>query len=191
MLSEMPDGLFEKITVFKDLSDADMNRISQATAMLRTATGFYETPRLRKAIDKWLEEKRVESSMEMDIIKDRFRRRAGLIGFRCGVVFMLLAGKESSACVDFAVKMAEYTLQMQLKVFKPLLAKHYADSSVNSSSTVNGNIFGRLPSPFNIQDLRQLKGNEIGDNALYTIISRWKAEGWVEKNGKCWIKKKA
>ena len=191
MLSEMPDGLFEKITVFKDLSDADMNRISQATAMLRTATGFYETPRLRKAIDKWLEDKRVEASMEMDIVKDRFRRRAGLIGFRCGVVFMLLAGKESTACVNFAVKMAEYTLQMQLKVFKPLLAKHYADSSVNSSSTVNGNIFGRLPSPFNIQDLRQLKGNEIGDNALYTIISRWKAEGWVEKNGKCWIKKKA
>lgn len=191
MLSEMPDGLFEKITVFKDLSDADMNRISQATAILRTATGFYETPRLRKAIDKWLEDKRVEASMEMDIVKDRFRRRAGLIGFRCGVVFMLLAGKESTACVNFAVKMAEYTLQMQLKVFKPLLAKHYADSSVNSSSTVNGNIFGRLPSPFNIQDLRQLKGNEIGDNALYTIISRWKAEGWVEKNGKCWIKKKA
>jgi hypothetical protein len=129
--------------------------------------------------------------MEMDIIKDRFRRRAGLIGFRCGVVFMLLAGKESSACVDFAVKMAEYTLQMQMKVFKPLLAKQYANSNDNPSGTVNGNIFGRLPSPFNIQDLRQLKGNEIGDNALYTIISRWKAEGWVEKNGKCWIKKKA
>ena len=189
MLSEMPDGLFEKITVFKELSDADMSRISQATAMLRTATGFYETPRLRKAIDKWLEDKRVEASMEMDIIKDRFRRRAGLIGFRCGVVFMLLAGKESNACVDFAVKMAEYTLQMQLKVFRPLLAKHYADSNDNSSGTVNGNIFGRLPSPFNMQDLRQLKGNEIGDNALYTIISRWKTEGWVEKNGKCWIKK--
>ena len=190
MLSEMPDGLFEKITVFKDLSDADTNRISQATAMLRTAMGFYETPRLRKAINKWLEDKRVEASMEMDIIKDRFRRRAGLIGFRCGVVFMLLAGKESSACVDFAVRMAEYTLQMQLKVFKPLLAKHYADSNVNPSGTVNGNIFGHLPSPFTMQDLRQLKGNEIGDNALYTIISRWKAEGWVEKNGKSWIKKK-
>ena len=189
MLSEMPDGLFEKITVFKELSDADMSRISQATAMLRTATGFYETPKLRKAINKWLEDKRVEASMEMDIIKDRFRRRSGMIGFRCGVVFMLLAGKESNACVDFAVKMAEYTLQMQLKVFRSLLAKHYADSNDNSSGTVNGNIFGRLPSPFNMQDLRQLKGNEIGDNALYTIISRWKTEGWVEKNGKCWIKK--
>ena len=189
MLSEMPDGLFEKITVFKDLSDADMSRISQATAMLRTATGFYETPKLRKAINKWLEDKRVEASMEMDIIKDRFRRRSGMIGFRCGVVFMLLAGKESNACVDFAVKMAEYTLQMQLKVFRPLLAKHYADSNDAPSSSINGNIFGRLPSPFNMQDLRQLKGSEISDSALYTIICRWKAEGWVEKNGKSWIKK--
>jgi hypothetical protein len=189
MLSEMPDGLFEKITVFKDLSDADTNRICQATAMLRTATGFYETPRLRKAINKWLEDKRVEASMEMDIIKDRFRRRAGLIGFRCGVVFMLLAGKESNACVDFAVKMAEYTLQMQLKVFRPLLAKHYAESNDNSSGTVNGNIFDRLPSPFTMQDLRQLKGNEISDRGLYSIIFRWKAEGWVEKNGKSWVKK--
>ena len=191
MLSEMPDGLFEKITVFKDLSDADMSRISQATAMLRTATGFYETPKLRKAIDRWLEEKRVESAMDVDLIKDRFRRRSGMIGFRCGVVFMLLAGKESSACVDFAVRMAEYTLQMQLKVFKPILAKYYADSGNDTpGSSINGNIFGRLPSPFNMQDLRQLKGNEIGDSALYTIISRWKAEGWVEKNGKSWIKKK-
>ena len=133
MLSEMPDGLFEKITVFKELSDADMSRISQATAMLRTATGFYETPRLRKAIDKWLEDKRVE--------------------------------------------------------VRPLLAKHYADSNDTPSSSINGNIFGLLPSPFNMQDLRQLKGNEISDSGLYTIIFRWKAEGWVEKSGKSWVKK--
>ena len=67
MLSEMPDGLFEKITVFKDLSEADQNRISQATALLRTASGFYDTPRIRKAIDRWLEEKRIESSMEFQV----------------------------------------------------------------------------------------------------------------------------
>ena len=190
MLSEMPDGLFEKITVFKDLSEADQNRISQATALLRTASGFYDTPRIRKAIDRWLEEKRIESSMEIDTIKDRFRRRAGVIGFRCGVVFMLLAGKESNACVDFAVKMAEYTLQMQLKVFGPLLAKHYNNSEDNGYTTVNGNIYNLLPSPFTMQDLRRLKGNEFSDSALYSIISRWKTDGWVEKEGKSWTKKK-
>ncbi len=192
MLSEMPDTMFAKITVFKELSEADMNRINEATALLRSATGFYDTPRLRKAIDRWLEEKRVESAMNMDVIKDRFRRRAAVIGFRCGVVFMLLAGKESNACVDFALKMAEYTLQMQLKVFGPLLYKYlHEDSNSDTGNSINSSIFEQLPSPFSFQDLRRLKGNEFSDGSLYTIISRWKSEGWVEKTGKSqWTKKR-
>ena len=192
MLSEMPDTMFAKITVFKELSEADMNRINEATALLRSATGFYDTPRLRKAIDRWLEEKRVESAMNMDVIKDRFRRRAAVIGFRCGVVFMLLAGKESNACVDFALKMAEYTLQMQLKVFGPLLYKYlHEDSNNDTGNSINSSIFEQLPSPFCFQDLRRLKGNEFSDGSLYTIISRWKSEGWVEKTGKSqWTKKR-
>ena len=191
MLSEMPNSMFAKITVFKELSESDMQRISQATDILRSATGFYDTPRIRKAIDKWLEERRVESLLNIDVIQDCFRKRAGVIGFRCGLVFMLLAGKESNACVDFAVKMAEYTLQMQLKVFRPILAKHYAeDNNADSGLSVNTNIFAQLPSSFCLQDLRHLKGNEFSDGALYTIISRWKSDGLVEKTGKTWVKKK-
>lgn len=191
MLSEMPDSMFSKITVFKELSEADLNRISQATSLLRSASGFYDTPRLRKAINDWLEEKRIESSLDMDVVKDRFRRRAGVIGFRCGVVFMLLAGKESDDCLDFALKMADYTLEMQIRTFGPLLQKQYAsDSDTSVGGSINGSIFDRLPSPFTLQDLRQLKGNEFSDSALYTIISRWKSEGWVEKAGKSWTKKK-
>ena len=190
MLSEMPNSMFAKITVFKELSESDMQRISQATDILRSATGFYDTPRIRKAIDKWLEERRVESLLNIDVIQDCFRKRAGVIGFRCGVVFMLLAGKESNACVDFAVKMAEYTLQMQLKVFRPILAKHYAeDNNADSGLSVNTNIFAQLPSSFCLQDLRHLKGNEFSDGALYTIISRWKSDGLVEKTGKTWVNK--
>ena len=191
MLSEMPDTMFAPITVFRELNETDTNRIVQATSLLRSASGFYDTPRLRKAINRWLEEKRVESSLDMNVIKDRFRRRAGVIGFRCGVVFMLLAGKESNACIDFAVRMAEYTLQMQLKVFGPLLARQYAgndDSPMGGS--VNGSIYERLPSPFSMQDLRRLKGSDFSDSALYTIISRWKSEGWVEKVGKSWNKRR-
>lgn len=191
MLSEMPNSMFAKITVFKELSESDMQRISQATDILRSATGFYDTPRIRKAIDKWLEERRVESLLNIDVIQDCFRKRAGVIGFRCGLVFMLLAGKETNACVDFAVKMAEYTLQMQLKVFRPILAKHYAeDNNADSGLSVNTNIFAQLPSSFCLQDLRHLKGNEFSDGALYTIISRWKSDGLVEKTGKTWVKKK-
>ena len=192
MLSEMPDTMFAKITVFKDLSETDINRISDAAALLRGASGFYDTPRLRKAIDKWLEDKRIESAMDMDIIKDRFRRRSGLIGFRCGVVFMLLAGKESGACIDFALKMAEYTLQMQMKLFAPLLAKHLNDGQdAGIRTSVNGSIFESLPSPFDLHELRRLKGTEFSESSLYSIISRWKSEGWIEKTGKGkWTKKR-
>jgi hypothetical protein len=87
--------------------------------------------------------------------------------------------------------MAEYTLQMQLKVFRPILAKHYAeDNNADSGLSVNTNIFAQLPSSFCLQDLRHLKGNEFSDGALYTIISRWKSDGLVEKTGKTWVKKK-
>ena len=52
-------------------------------------------------------------------------------------------------------------------------------------------IFEQLPTPFSFQDLRRLKGNEFSDGSLYTIISRWKSEGWVEKTGKSqWTKKR-
>ena len=189
MLSKMPDSLFAPITVFRELSQDDTQRICQAAAMLRSASGFYDTPRLRKAIDNWLETTRRDAAMNMDIVKDRFRRRAGLIGFRCGVVFMLLAGKETKACVNFAVSMAEYTLQMQLAVFGPWLARlNSGDAAVNKVPTVNGSVFEQLPQTFGILELRQAKGREFSDGTLYSIISRWKSDGWIEKVGKNWKK---
>ena len=88
--------------------------------------------------------------------------------------------------------MAEYTLQMQLKVFAPLLLKHMKDDSEGGTvTTINGSIFEQLPPSFGLHELRRLKGNEFSDSALYTIISRWKSEGWIEKTGKgVWTKKR-
>lgn len=190
MVSEMPENMFAKITVFKELSEDDMGRIQQAATILRNASGFYDTPRLRRAIDKWLEEKRVAALMNLDIIMDVYRRRAAIIGFRCGVVFMLLAGKESNACIDFALKMAEYTLQMQLKTFGPLLLKMYGkDDTYDNRSIGNGNIYEMLPETFQLIDVRRAKGAEFSEGSLYSIISRWKSDGWVEKIGKSKWKK--
>ena len=189
MVSEMPDGRFSRITFFDELSDNERQRVDQAARMLRSAKGFYDTPKLRKAIDNWLEEKRIEASQKMDIIMDVYRRRAAVIGFRCGVVFMLLEGKESKACIEYALMIADYTLYMQLKTFGPLLMRSYKDSNENEGTSVNVNIFAQLPSPFTLQNLRQLKGREFADGTLYSIISRWKTDGWVEKSGKdSWTK---
>ncbi len=81
---------------------------------------------------------------------------------------------------------------MQMKIFAPLLAKFLHEGNDDGISTsVNGSIFEKLPSPFDLHELRRLKGTEFNDGALYTIISRWKSEGWIEKKGKgMWIKKR-
>lgn len=185
MLAEMPDNMFRKMPKFKKMTDADLKLIEDGVNTLRAANGFKATPRLNKAIDQWVEQKRLEASPRLDTIKDIYRRRAGVIGYRCGVIFMLLVGKESNACIDFALTMAEYTLQNQCRLFGPLLKVQ--NDKVRDRMPVakpNINVLQQLPSPFTIEDLRKLKGNECTDNALYSIISRWKSEGWIEKTGK-------
>ena len=185
MIAEMPDNSFRKMPKFKKLCEADMKAIEDGIQKLRTASGFKATPRLNKAIEKWVEEKRLEAAPRLDTIKDIYRRRAAVIGYRCGVIFMLLVGKEANACIDFALTMAEYTLQNQCRLFGPLLKlQNERVRDKMPVATVNENVLQQLPSPFTFEDLRKLKGSECTDGSLYSIISRWKAEGWIEKTGK-------
>ena len=176
---------FRPMPKFKKMSEADLKLVEDGVNTLRAATGFKATPRLKKAIDNWVEQKRLEAIPRLDTIKDIYRRRAGVIGYRCGMIFMLLVGKESNACIDFAVTMAEYTLQNQCRLFGPLLKlQNERVRDKMPVATVNENVLQQLPSPFTFEDLRKLKGNECTDGSLYSIISRWKAEGWIEKTGK-------
>jgi hypothetical protein len=189
LLSEINDDLYAKTPHYKAPSPEDLQRIDQAVATLRAASGFYDTPRLRRAIDRWVEDVRKKASKADNKVRGVFRKRSAIIGFRCGVIFMLLEGKESKACIDFAIQMAEYTLYMQSKNFgRALLRQMAKDSEESSNNTPNGDVYAELPSPFGMAELRRVKGPEITDAGLYTIIHRWTKEGWIEKKGKLFYK---
>lgn len=189
LLSEINDDLYAKMPHFDEPSTEDVEHIDQAVAKLRAASGFYDTPRLRRAIDRWVENVRKKASKDDNRAMGVFRKRSAIIGFRCGVVFMLLAGKESKACIDFAVMMAEYTLHMQIKNFGRTLLKQLAkDSDEAVNCTPNSIVYDDLPTRFTMFDLRALKGPELTDAALYTIIHRWTKEGWIRKEGKTFVK---
>ena len=185
--AEMPDMLFAAMPRFQLRTAEEEARIDQAVNMLRRAHGFIDTPRLRKGIGQWVEEKRLEAAREMDRVKDVYRRRAAVIGFRCGVVFYLLSDekKESKACVDFARMMAEHTLQTQMKLFGETLMSQYvkADDEVRRY-TQNHSIFDELPVTFGLQEVRNLKGDDYAIETLRTIICRWVKMGWIAKTGK-------
>ena len=192
LVAEMPDASFAKMPKFRKRSAEDVARIQEAVSRLRGYSGLVDTPRLRKAIEGWVEQKRIEAAKDIDHVKDTYRKRAAVIGFRCGVVFHLLSGcsKESKACTDFALMMAEYCLHQQIKAFGEALESQFLDARdecVRYGS--NHSIFDQLAPTFTMDDLRALKRGFCGEAGLRKIISRWYRDQWIEKTDRTHWKK--
>ena len=187
LVAEMPDSSFSKMPRFGRRSPEDEANIQEAVTRLRSFSGVIDTPRLRKAIGQWVEEKRVEAAKDIDRVKDTYRKRAAVIGFRCGVVFHLLSGgeRESKACLNFALMMADYCLAQQISAFGETLQSQYVnagDECLRYGS--NHSVFDQLPPSFTMDDLRALKRGVCGEAALRKIISRWYRDLWIEKTDK-------
>jgi hypothetical protein len=184
MVAEMPDSSFAKMPKYGKRSEEDEARIQEAVTRLRSCSGFVDTPRLRRAIEQWVEEKRVEAAKDIDRVKDIYRKRAAVIGFRCGVIFHLLSGnkQESKACLAFALMMAEYTLEQQIKAFGEALQQEYDDAKDGCKRNgKNNSVFDQLPPVFTLDDLKALKNGSCTDHSLRTITCRWRHDGWIEK----------
>ena len=182
LVAEMPDASFSKMPKFGKRSAEDEAKIQQAVTRLRSFSGLIDTPRLRKAIEDWCEEKRVEAAKDIDHVKDIYRKRAAVIGFRCGVVFHMLSGctKESKACLNFALMMAQYCLEQQLKVFGEALHNEYVNARDECQRYgANHSVFDQLAPAFSRDDLRALK-HDCSESGLRNIIMRWKRDGWIE-----------
>ena len=194
LVAEMPDASFSKMPKFGKRSAEDEARIQEAVTRLRSFTGLVDVPRLRKTIETWVEEKRVEAAKDIDHVKDTYRKRAAVIGFRCGVIFHLLSGKdkETKSCLDFALMMAEYCLAQQIKVFGEALRNEYVNAQDECQRYgANHSIFDQLAPSFSMDDLRALKRGYCGESALRNIITRWRRDGWIEKtDSKHWHKLK-
>ena len=187
LVAEMPDASFSKMPKFGKRSAEDEARIQQAVTRLRSFSGLVDTPRLRTAIEAWVEAKRVEAAKDIDHVKDTYRKRAAVIGFRCGVIFHMLSGcaKESKACLDFALMMAEYCLSQQIKAFGEALESQFVDARdecIRYGS--NHSIFDQLSPAFTMDDLRALKRGFCSEAGLRKIISRWYRDHWIEKTDK-------
>ena len=190
LVAEMPDSSFSKMPKFRRRSAEDESRINEAVTRLRSYTGFIDTPRLRKAIEDWVEQKRVEAAKDIDHVKDTYRKRAAVIGFRCGVIFRLLEGKESNRCLEFALMMADYCLSQQIAAFGETLRSEYVSAQDECQRYgANHSVFDQLSPSFTMDDLRALKRGYCGESALRNIITRWRRDGWIEKtDSKHWQK---
>lgn len=189
-IAEMPDGAFAPMPVYGKEAEGLATDIDTAVTSLRARQGFVETPLLRQAIGEWVEKKRIEAMADGDIVKDTYRKRAAVIGFRCGVVASLLEGEENEKVLYFARLTAEYILEKQCNFFGEALLSEYKSAEQEMvRQSRNGFIFDKLPPVFTFNDLQKEKGANVSRNVINNIIYRWKKSGWIEKkeNGK-WMK---
>ena len=190
LVAEMPDNSFSKMPKFKKRSKDDEAKIQEAVTKLRSYSGLVDTPKLRKAIEKWVEEKRVEAAKDIDHVKDTYRKRAAVIGFRAGVIFYLLTGKETKDAVDFALLMADYCLEQQIKTFGEALMNEFVNGKDECQRHCeNHSVFDQLPQVFSIEDLKALKYDSCSISAIRMIVYRWKRDGWITKIDKLKWKK--
>ena len=184
LISELPDTRFAKMPKYRPLSDEEQEAIQQAARRLSELKGYVDTPRLRKAISKWVEEKRILALKNNDEVMDNFRRRAAVIAFRCAVVFHLLSGEEheSKACIDFMLMMADYCLDTQMRMLGNMIESQQAQNTPAEVRTISDkNTYDKLPKEFTYADVKDAKGPGYSDSTLRSYVKRWKEHGIIEE----------
>ena len=183
LMSEMPDTRFCSIPKYTPMTEQQQQAVWNAANLLQSFTGFVDTPRLRKAILKWLEQKRLEAMKNMDEAMDELRKRSAVIAFRCAVIFHLLNGskKESKACVDFMLMMADYVLQNQMHLLSQMMKDQQTLNEPKQNNVSNKLTYDNLPKVFTLDDVRRIKGGDLTDSSYRSIVCRWKSEGFIEE----------
>ena len=181
-----------------DDDDSDDENLSdRALGKLPTTKPVYfEIPRVKQAIWDWMEARRLEYlETQENPALDIFRRRAAVIGFRAGLIGMLLCeGDETDEAVDFATWVAGYVLQEQLDLFGEEMNRLMLDGEnldkETSVSTCYQPLFSILPEEFTAEQLAAISMQAGYKSRIKQVIWRWKQNGLIEKVGKKYIKLK-
>ena len=184
LMSEMPDTRFSKIPKYQPMTPEQEEAVLKAAELLQSKTGSVDTPLLRKHIDKWLEEKRLEALKNADEAMDELRKRSAVIAFRCAVVFHLLSGseRESRACIDFMLMMADYVLENQMHLLCQKIESQQAKNQPAVVKTLqNKSVYDKLPEVFTLNDVKNIKGLGLEESSYRSIICKWKASGFIKE----------
>lgn len=208
--AQLPDMLGAPIPVLKQLSDEEeaeiqrwvtylMDEGNPMDESLTNGTIHYDVPRVHECINTWLEARRSEYLETQDNpALDIFRRRAAVIGFRAGLLAMLLCGhEETNLVLNFAQWVASYVLTQQMYIFgrdMNTVMNNCTETETPSFSIVSSQLgaygatnskiaFRGLPQEFDTEMLIRLRRETGFSTRVNMILSRWRRSGWIEKIG--------
>ena len=190
ILAEMPDNAFAAMPKVSEIEADCTDIIEQSVTRLKSALGFVDTPQLRATIGDWVESKRLEAMADGDLVKDTYRKRAAVIGFRAGVVASILEGGETENVCRFAALIANYVIEKQTKFFGETFEEQVKVANGEPRTTKSDTLFASLPEEFEFSSLlARRKGKSY--SSCRVLLSRWKKQGWIERMSVNTYRKKA
>ena len=186
--AQLPDTSFAELPVFQPYSEAEKAEIIRWARQLDAEQGTIVCPQLNETIAKWLEAKRQQAIDADSHAMDTFRRRAGVIGFRAGMLCYLLENRKFNSRVgQFAEWVAEYVFRNQMELWgdeMEALTTGAIDAQTDKGAA--SSLLALLPQEFTTGDLIKLrarKNQSVKRAAISMVLNRWKATHRIEPCG--------
>ena len=211
--AQLPDTSFSEIPVFAPYTEAEraeiirwareLDAIGRGPALggipsskesLSGARGVsaenlvhISCPQLNVVISNWLEQKR-QQAMEADShAMDTLRRRAGVMGFRAGMLCYLLENRKFTKTVaSFAEWVAEYVFRNQMELWGEQMEQELSGALevLSGERGSAASLLALLPAEFTTADLIKLrarKGQSVKGSAISMVLNRWRTNHKIEK----------
>ena len=185
--AQLPDTSFTEIPVFAPYSEAEKAEIIRWARQLDAEQGTIVCPQVGTVIADWLEKKRQQAIDADSHAMDTLRRRAGVIGFRAGMLCYLLENRKYTKTVgQFAEWVAEYVFRNQMELWGEQMEQELTGALdiMNGERGAASSLLELLPKEFTTGDLIKLrarKGQSVSSSSIKSLLSRWKLTGRVEK----------
>ena len=190
IFAQLPSQAYKHMPAFRPLSSSAEKRCDGMVEKLMTMNTDFDLDFLNKAMDGWLEQRRLEALRTQNEALDTFRRRAAVMGFRAGMVARACyeaAGADNEMRAyrarirKFAVWVADYALASLLERFGAQMTNvqqeerrphHRGDNYVD--------LLSKLEPTFSVDALRAtMKFFDIKSPSRM-VVYRWKLNGMIE-----------
>ena len=184
--AQLPDTSFSEIPVFAPYTESERAEIIRWARQLDAEQGTLVCPQLNETIAKWLEAKRQQAIDADSHAMDTLRRRAGVIGFRAGMLCFLLENRKYNIRVgQFAEWVAEYVFRNQMELWGEQMEQEIKGSmDAQSERGAAASLLALLPAEFTAAELVKLrarKGQSVKSAAISMVLNRWRSNHRIEK----------
>ncbi len=193
--AQLPDTSFTEIPAFASYTEAEKAEIIRWARQLDAEKGTISCPQVGTVIADWLERKRQQAIDADSHAMDTLRRRAGVMGFRAGMLCYLLENRKFTKTVaQFAEWVAEYVFRNQMELWGEQMEQELSGALevLSGERGSAASLLALLPAEFSTADLIKLrarKGQSVKNNAICMVLNRWRTNHKIEQIAEAKYKK--